>query len=293
MPRVAPTVVYHADWSKDEHKRWFAKAVLGDAGRYIASVAKKVGSVESLIPTIRSEVGNTGCAVVGFDFPIGVPAFYAHQARIRSFKNLLPQLGKGKWKEFYTVCREPSEISVYRPFYPDNRYGGRKQEHLFRALGAPSMEHLLRACERRAEKVKKACCLFWTLGGNQVGKAAIDGWQWVLAPALQGNDSIRFWPFDGDLDSLLMRGNVVVAETYPAECYGWFSKEPLPAKGDMENRKGFAASLLHWAEAAHVRLEDSLKSEIGKGFPNGEDAFDAVVGLVRNFRSFDGQSPVG
>ena len=70
---------------------------------------------------------------------------------------------------------------------------------------------------------KAACCaLFWTLGGQQVGKAAISGWTQVLAPALRrlgDNPSISIWPFSGCLADLLQPGSTVLAETYPAEYY--------------------------------------------------------------------------
>jgi len=92
-------------------------------------------------------------------------------------------------------------------------------------------------CERGGRGHKQACCLFWTLGGNQVGKAAIIGWRDVLAPALRDGGQISLWRFDGSLPSLFVPGNVVVAETYPAECYGWFSEEPLGSKRDSRNRK--------------------------------------------------------
>lgn len=213
---LRPTVVYHADWGKDEDKRWSSKAVLDGNGRYIASVPSKVGSLDSLIPNIRNEIRDSGYAFVGFDFPIGVPAFYAQRAGISSFRHLLPRLGQNEWEDFYKVCRDASEISVYRPFYPDDKYEGRKQEELFRALGAPSMEELLRLCERGGENRRGTCSLFWTLGGKQVGKGAIVGWRDVLTPALLDDKTLSLWPFDGRLDSLLVPGAIVLAETYPA-----------------------------------------------------------------------------
>jgi hypothetical protein len=109
-----------------------------------------------------------------------------------------------------------------------------------------------------------------------VGKAAIIGWRDVLAPAL-GNVSL--WPFDGSLTSLLLPRTVVVAETWPAECYGWFSKDPLRSKGNQDDRKEFGTSLLRWADDHTVAVEDGLRNEIQGGFPHGDDAFDAVVGL--------------
>ena len=170
-----PNVVYHADWGNKEEKRWCARAALGTDGHYTAFAPELVGNPALLIEQVRTDAGDTGCAFAGFDFPIGVPAFYAERAGISSFRALLPKLGHDEWKDFCSVCDEPSQISVHRPFYPNGRYKGRRKQELFRAHGVWSVEPLLRRCERGGNGHKEACCLFWTLGGNQVGKAAIIG----------------------------------------------------------------------------------------------------------------------
>jgi hypothetical protein len=41
-----------------------------------------------------------------------------------SFRELLLKLGRGKWNDFYSVCDEPQQVSVHRPFYPNRRYLG-------------------------------------------------------------------------------------------------------------------------------------------------------------------------
>ena len=275
-----PKVVYHADWSSTAKKRWCAKAVLSTDGRYTASAPEPVGPSSSLIEWLRMEAGDAGCAFAGFDFPIGLPASYAKHARITRFRSLLPKLGRGKWKDFYSVCDRPDQISVHRPFYPKGAYKGRHKEDLFHGHGVSSVESLLRLCERGGAGQRQACCLFWTLGSNQVGKAAIIGWRDVLAPALRGEKPISLWPFDGPMSSLVVPESVVVAETYPAECYGWFSDEPLGSKRNQADRKKFGASLLLWASAHSISLLDGLRKEIRDGFPQGkDDAFDAVVGL--------------
>jgi len=150
---------------------------------------------------------------------------------------------------------------LHRPFYPDGKYKGKKKQDLFSRHGVLSVEPLLRRCERGGKGQRQACCLFWTLGGNQVGKAAIIGWRDLLAPALRSEKPISLWPFDGRLRSLLVPGNVVVTETYPTECYGWFGKPP-GSKGDQDERKRFGASLLRWSDARNVTLEDRLRKEI-------------------------------
>jgi hypothetical protein len=73
-------------------------------------------------------------------------------------------------------------------------------------------------------------------------------------------------------------GNVVIAETYPAGCYGWF-EEPLGSKRNQGNRREFGALLLRWADSHGVMLANCLTEDFQGGFPQGDDAFDAVVGL--------------
>ena len=80
-------------------------------------------------------------------------------------------------------------------------------------------------------------------------------------PALRGGGPVSLWPFDGALPSLLVPGNVVVAETYPAECYGWFDGV-LDSKGNQDERKRFGVYLLHWADAQGVMLANCLTEEI-------------------------------
>lgn len=243
---------------------------------------------------LKSAVGDTGIAFAGFDFPIGVPAHFAERAGIAKFRDLLRELGKGKWGEFYSVCDTPEQVSTRRPFYPNGGYRGRRKEDLFRGHGVSSIEPLLRRSELGGNGQRQACCLFWTLGGNQVGKAALIGWKDVLAPALQDGSKVRLWPFDGALQTLLEPGCSVVAETYPAECYGWFSDRPLGSKGDPENRRRFSALLLAWAGINNVIIEEGLRKEMRDGFLTGEDdAFDAVVGLFGMLRVCLGQRPSG
>jgi hypothetical protein len=101
----------------------------------------------------------------------------------------------------------------------------------------------------------------------------------VLAPALRSGRNVVLWPFDGDLEDLLQRGKIAIAETYPAECYGWFLPEPLRGKGKLEVRRAVGSHLTKWAASLDLSLESTLLCMIEKGFPEGDDAFDSVVGL--------------
>jgi hypothetical protein len=70
-------------------------------------------------------------------------------------------------------------------------------------------------------------------------------------------------------------------ETYPAEYYGWWLSSPLKGKRKEQNRKKVAPDLRAWADAIGVKLTPDLERLIEEGFRDGgDDAFDAVVGLL-------------
>ena len=121
--------------------------------------------------------------------------------------------------------------------------------------------------------------------GKQVGKAALAGWKF-LAAAPRG--SLRLWPFDGSLSELLVDGEgVVVAETYPREYYRHLRSEAaqpgLWSKTRQSDRLKWIPRLLKWAEELGVAFDLAVMNRIQKGFSagiNGEDEFDAIVGLL-------------
>lgn len=276
---MQPTHIFHADWGTARNKRWRARATVGAKSRYFARSPAPIANHLDLVASIRRDVGQSGCALVGFDFPIGIPIAFGRLAKVNMFKPFLKALGKGEWKDFYNVASVPNEIAIGRPFYP-SKPGGKKHAHLLNALGVDDIDELRRSCERRQPCRRAACPLFWTLGPNQVGKGAIVGWRHVLGPALNaGDDDVLLWPFDGFFRELLRPGKIVIAETYPAECYGWFFTEPLRGKGKQESRKRASSSLLERAQFMDLELEAELVRMMEDGFPEGDDAFDAVVGL--------------
>ncbi|MBI2176845.1 MAG: DUF429 domain-containing protein [Candidatus Tectomicrobia bacterium] len=226
-----------------------------------------------------------GCSVIGFDFPIGIPGVYARQAKIRSFLEVLPEFGTGRWQRFYDLAARPGEISVERPFYPF-RSGGTRQVHLVQGLGVVSMNDLLRRCDFGDGHRNNACSLYWTLGGNQVGRAAISGWREALVPAtwaLRGE--LGVWPYDGDLRCLVSSRACSVVETYPAEACVQLGL-PAPGRGwskrNSQDRGEQGAKLLRWAKDKPIDLA-KVQAALENGFGDakvGEDQFDALVGLL-------------
>jgi hypothetical protein len=236
-----------------------------------------VGDASTLLHRLSNRGGGQSI-VVGFDFPIGIPAAYADRAGIERFTDLLARLGTGDWDSFYDVAEMPDEIDLCRPFYPrrNRKKGEVKQHHLLDALDVSSMSELLRVCERPTNGRGAACPLFWTLGAKQVGKAAIGGWRDVLAPAAGDPDmDVGLWPFDGDLGDLVAKKSVVIAETYPAEACTHLGLTPPGAgwsKRRQEDRKAQRTKLLDWVARRPVDLALELAVAVEEGFGPREDA---------------------
>lgn len=302
MTRIFPTVVAHADWGLTADKRWMALA-RWENGRYIATAPQLAGELTTLFDRLLAFAGPDGTVFAGFDFPIGVPEAYATVAGITDFCSLLSAIGQDQWTNFFVVAEEPRQISIERPFYP-YRPGGTSRSHLMAGLGIGQFRDLLRLCERRTQNRNDACSLFWTLGGNQVGKAAIIGWRDLLASEIHRNPlRMKLWPFNGDLASLLQPGNVVVAETYPAEFYGHLGinfpsrrNGARSGKRVQAERATNATACIAAAKNLGLALSPDLFAQFIDGFGNaaiGEDRFDAAVGLIGMINVISGNRAPG
>ena len=265
------------------------RAVLAPGGRYKAFAPTQVADAPTLLYALAEEAGPNGCVLAGFDFPIGLPRTYAAHAGVRRFLDLLPRLGRGDWRAFFEVAEDPAQIGLRRPFYP-KRPGGALRRHLISGLSLSGSADLDRRCDQKTPTRGPACPMFWTIGGKQVGKAALSGWREMLVPAVRDPAlDLVIWPFAGNLPDLIGPGRVVVVEAYPAECYGHLGVQfPRGRRGRKTgkrvraDRAANATTLLGWADSANVALEPALNSAIRLGFDlaaGGEDGFDATVGL--------------
>jgi len=276
--RELPSLVVAADWSVQASKRWMARVRLkGD--KYEVLPPEPVGEPERLLARLRDEVGAHGSVLVGFDFPIGLPAAYAQKAELGSFREGLPLFGKARWGEFYRISPEPM---LYRPFFPppSQKKGEYRRAQLLEALCFANIAPLLRRCDPATPLRARAECIFWTLGPRQVGRATIHGWSRVVQPA---SAEVQIWPFDGELCDLLREPGITIAEIYPGEAYSHLGftmgAGPGRKKTSLEARRSVAKHLLDVGDSAPIRFAEATWNWIAGGF-KGEDDFDAMVGLL-------------
>jgi hypothetical protein len=219
--------------------------------------------------------------VFGLDLPLGLPRLYAERhAGAENFPGFLR--GLHRRPGFFAVAATLAEVSPDRPFYPARGMRGMTRAAHAAALGLPDPTCLGRRCDLRTAARPAGAPMFWTLGANQAGKAAIAAWREMLLPALARGLPLRFWPFEGRLAALAAPGTLVLAETYPAECYRHIGLRLAGSKRSRAARTEAGAALSAWAATSGVRLTPDLAAAIADGFGSdaaGEDRFDCVCGL--------------
>jgi hypothetical protein len=204
-------LITHADWGSNAKKRWFATA-RSEGGTYRLQGPEQLGEVSTFLARNRPHDPQARW-LAGFDLQIGIPEAYAAAAGISEFTPWLRGLGRGDWDRFFDVATTAGEISLQRPFYPNNP-GGRRQAHLLDGLGINTMSDLLRRCDRPSETRGAASTLFWTLGAKQVGKGAIIAWRDLILPALSGDaPAAALWPFEGTLEQLRAHTPITLSVT--------------------------------------------------------------------------------
>lgn len=298
---VPPDLVVHADWSVDGRKRWMAVATRMEDGRYAAGVPEPVGPVDTLITRLLARARG-GRVLLGLDVVLGLPAAYAGLLGATRFVDALDRFALAP--EGLEPATRPEEISPGRPFFP--RRPGQGQggpAELARRLGLDGPDDLRRICEHATIARRAAAPLFWTMGPAQVGRAAAHVWRHLLIPARRDGLDLGLWPFDGRLGELVERHALTVVEAYPAAFHRHLGvrlgRQAANGRGSKRNRNDRAANAATLMEAARrldLVIDMDLVAELGDGFGNasqGEDRFDAVVGLMGMLQVLAGARPTG
>lgn len=298
MPRIAGRkgsaaaaprmIAAHADWSTDPRKRWITVA-RREGGGWLAAAPEPVGD------PARRLAGLLGAGVpvaLGLDLPLGLPRAYAAGRAEPDFPAFLRGLA-GR-PEFFAVSAGLATVSPERPFYPARGVKGMTRAAHAAALGLAGPAGLSRWCDRATAERPAGAPLFWTLGANQSGKAAIAAWRDWLVPALAAGAPIRLWPFAGGLHALLAPGVAVLAEVYPAEALRHCGLVLGGSKRAEAARRALAPALRAAMAARRLVPDAALAGMVAAGFgadAAGEDRFDSVIGLLGLIGVLDGARP--
>lgn len=281
-------IAAHADWSTDPRKRWVCVARRGARG-WRAEAPAPVGDPAALAAALIAEGGPVA---IGLDLPLGVPRGFAEGRSESGFVDFLGALAQRPG--FFAVAERIEEVSRERPFYPARGVKGMTRAAHAAALGLPDARALSRLCDRATAERPAGAPVFWTLGANQSGKAAIAAWRDWLAPHLAAGAPYALWPFAGGLHGLLAPGRAVLAEVYPAEALRHCGLAMRGSKRVRADRAALAPALRAAMAARRVRPSAALRDAVAAGFgadAAGEDRFDCVVGLLGLIGVLDGLRP--
>ena len=196
--------------------------------------------------------------------------------------------------DFFQVCASLAEVGPGRPFYPARGVAGMTRAAHAEALGLDGAAALSRACDRATAERPAGAPLFWTLGANQSGKAAIAAWQQMLLPALATGDDVRLWPFAGAFRTLLAPGAIVLAETYPAEALRHLGIRLKGSKRRQADRAAVANQLRSAMAVLRALPDPALEQAMADGFgadAAGEDRFDCILGVLCVLNVLAGNRP--
>jgi hypothetical protein len=284
-------IAAHSDWSVDKRKRWIT---IGRkvADFWVLDAPQPTGDVSQLVGRL-AKAANEQAVILGIDCPIGLPGAYAKQiAGFSDFPTFLKSLGRDD--PFFQVAETIDEVCLARPFFPKRSVAGPGFKlALAKALKLPDVNAMSRLVDRKTVNRPAAGQLFWTLGANQCGKAALAAWRDLLIPAFAAAQ-IRLWPFEGDLLGLAVPGQVVVAETYPAEALRQLGLRLTGSKRAQTDRQSLRIDIRRVMEELKIKPSDDLASTVDDGFgskPVGEDAFDSLIGALGVIGVLEGQRP--
>ena len=281
-------IAAHADWSLDPRKRWVTLA-RRQAQHWHATAPRLVGDPATLAAALIAEGGP---AALGLDLPLGVPRGFAETRPEQGFPAFLAGLVGNP--DFFAVSPALETVSPARPFYPARGIKGMTRAAHAAALGLADAAGLSRLCDRATAERPAGAPVFWTLGANQSGKAAISAWRDWLAPALAAGAPLRLWPFAGRLHDLLCPGQLALAEVYPAESLRHLGLKLTGSKRAQAPRRALAPALRDAMAALRVMPDAALAEMIQTGFGTdaaGEDRFDSLIGLLGLIGVIDGKRP--
>ena len=263
-----------------------------DGDTWQIDAPEPVGPPATLLARLRARAIQAPIAL-GIDCPLGVPRAYAAQwAPMANFPAFLHSLTDKP--AFFQVAATLQEVSAKSPFYPVRGVAGMTRLAHALALGFDNAGALNRVCDQATPDRPAGAPVFWTLGANQSGKAALSAWRELLIPALSEAPPPFLWPFDGPYLELLQPGRVAVAETYPAEAMRHLGLKQSGSKRRRSDRAAYAQALLTRIADMSLICSPELHRALLDGFgpgEDGEDRFDSLLGVLCILNVIQGRRP--
>lgn len=281
-------IAAHADWSSDPRKRWVAVARRQGA-RWRIEAPAPAPDGRRLAAALLAEGAPLA---LGLDLPLGVPRGYAAARPERDFPGFLA--ARAGDPRFFAVNATLATVCRDAPFYPARGAKGMTRAAHAAALGLDGPRALNRWCDGATARRPAGAPVFWTLGANQSGKAAIAAWRDWLAPDLAAGAPLALWPFAGPLHTLLRAGRAALAEVYPAEALRQLGLRLPGSKRDAAARRAFAAPLAAAMAGLAADPSPALRTALAEGFgadAPGEDRLDCTLGVLALIAVLDGRQP--
>lgn len=266
-----------ADWGKDSSKR--AVYVADVSARMVRRVRSDAWSVAGVLAEARRWTSN-GSVLATFDAPLGLPESYLRALSLRrgieptaTFLDLLALVGE--MPGYFDASRSARDWTLEHPFFSVPAGVGGLQSYLDMSA------HFGVDMYRKIDRMTRAKTVFIKAGvPGSVGSAATALWL-ELSRELTARRTLKVWPFEGDIQTLLRSSPIVVGEIYPRAAYATAlldlppSSRPLlsVAKTDEGIRREAVAMLrtAPWVSEHAIELEDLGDAEAS------EDDFDACI----------------
>lgn len=275
-------VVLSADWSSNPKTRCVYRADCARAVVCREDEPRKGWTLRSLLDRARAVAESEYSVLVTIDVVLGVPISYLNMARKvamwRNVSTFIDWLAACPEGEFWLEVTKPQNWSPARPFFGIPPEGGRGSLSAF-------SENATCDLKRKIDSKTGAKSPFLVCGiPGTVGAGSRSVWK-ELKPLLTRDRDFGIWPFDGDgtIQGLFQTRSIIIAEMYPALCYGIALSDRMPSlmmrlakRHKIERRRAVETlSRAEWVTEMNATISGQNEA-IGKG-DNDDDNFDAMM----------------
>lgn len=261
-----PDIILAADWSSRAEDRAVWRADV--AKRSVRRLSWRGKGLGALLDQARKFAGASRRVLIALDAALGLPAAAWKKALDLEPEGNRPTafpewLKRRKLEEIGRKSSRPEDWSPRSPFLTLPK--GRALDPFVNEVGVARLK-------RRVDGIAAAKLPFVSGLPGFVG--ATSQYVWCELIAMLESRDWGFWPFDGEVASVLQNRGTVLAEAYPAVIYRVvLPGRPTPTKSCGRSRAEWLDALgnCDWIQAKEVEVRDILAAEVN------ENEFDACA----------------